>query len=467
LKLYQTLRAIVVMASVLALASCTSSRLPASAKLEHPVIFVPGMPGSLLKSTKDDEVLWGRFQLGRTFAQHEGGRLAVPILPGDDRADGPVPVVPSGVLERIEVNFLGLITRWQIYEGFLQQVKKLEPDPERGKFFHCFAYDWRLDCAGNARLLHQFMDRTAAQLKRDFPERFRAGEEVRFDIVAHSMGGLLARYALCYGDVPLETALQRRGGEWRSAGRCRKLIMVNPVNGGSLRAFQRLIKGYTYGPMLPQWSAGMLGTLPALYQLLPAEPDAIEVEGKQDNERVSVWDAQVWKDHGWGMFSPKAQKDVAWLSPGLTGEKRDALVMQHMSTCLRRAKDFRSALDGASCAESGIEFDLLIGTARQTARTARFDKELHAFIVTDHVPGDGLVTLRSALAMPGLALPHKHTNETPHGWHTVYFGRRNHIGAMNTHNWIQRILRLLTIGEPAGRCIEPARARGFFDRSLR
>ena len=72
--------------------------------------------------------------------------------------------------------------------------------------FTCFQfpYDWRRDNAENARRLHEFIrekrDYVQAELLRRYGIR---RDDLRFDVIAHSMGGLLLRYYLEYGDQPL------------------------------------------------------------------------------------------------------------------------------------------------------------------------------------------------------------------------------------------------------------------------
>jgi hypothetical protein len=432
--------------AALALVSCVSSGVPAKAKLQNPVIFVPGMPGSVLKSSKDGEVLWGTIHVGFEQPKQDGGRLALPLTPDVGRAASPVEIVPVEVLGRMQVDFIGLQMQFQIYASLVESMMRREPDPERGRFFHSFAYDWRLDCAENARQLHRFMEQTTAELRRDFPERYGHGEKVQFDFVSHSMGALITRYALAYGDVPLETALQRRGSTWASAERCRKFIMVNPVNGGSLRAFERLIKGYSYGPLLPQWSAAMLGTLPSLYQLMPAEPGVITISsGQQPGRAVSQFDADVWKAHRCGLFSPAVREDVAWLLPGLTGPQRDVAVTRHVAANLKRARDFRAALDGSTRVPPNVEFDLLMGVERPTPQRTRFHVPTRLFRTTHLDKGDGVVTLRSALDMPGLSPASEHGASQSRTWDSVYYGRWGHIVAMSSPTWIRRISRLLLV----------------------
>lgn len=445
------------------LISCVSQQQRPTAKLQNPVIFVPGMPGTVLKSSESGEVLWGKFDFGPQNTENTGERIAVPLRPGTP----PQGILPAEVMRQIEVNVLGMTTRWGIYRAFVEHMEALEPEPERGKFFHCFPYDWRLDCAENARLLHRFMKRSADRLRHDFPERYGHGQQVRFDIVAHSMGALLAQYALRHGDVPLEVAVKRRSDPWRCAELCNHFIMVNPINGGSIRVFLRLTNGYTYGPMLPEWSAGMLGTLPALYQLLPTDPGAVEIAGKHDAAPVPLFDAAVWKQQDWGLVSHKADGDLARLLPGQPVESRRDLAMQHVRTCLRRAADFHAALDGPARPPADVEFHLLMGTGKQTPRRVRFHPEKRTFEVTAREPGDSVVTLTSALSKPGLALPTVSGRTSTPTWHSVFYGRHDHIVGMRNHDWIHRITRLLKSRERRGSLTEPRLARGFFDRSLK
>lgn len=448
-------------AATLCLASCSTVPRKASTKLNHPVIFVPGMPGTMLKSSGNDEVLWGKFKLGPNQPPDVGDRLAV-AMDGERPGDGNG-VVPSEVIRRMEVTVLGMRTRWGIYGDFMQRVSAMEPEPERGRFFYVFPYDWRLDCVENARRLHRFMEDVAVKLRRDFPDRYGHGDQVRFDIVAHSMGALLTRYALRYGDVPLEVALQRRAEPWRHASRCHKFIMVNPINGGSLQPFERLMNGYSYGPMLPRWTAGVLGTLPSLYQLLPTQPDALEVAGHP----VSAFDADVWEKQRWGLFAPEADADLARLLPGRTPAQRRDLAARHARECLQRGADFHAALAGATPVPEGTEFHLLMGTGKATPARLRFDPEGRRLNVTRREVGDSLVTLTSALSIPGLMVPDGRGGTVKPAWRTVFLGRFDHIVGMRSDSWLRRITALLTDREEEGLDTEPRLARMFFDRSLR
>ena len=66
------------------------------------------------------------------------------------------------------------------------------PVVDNKRRYYIFEYDWRQDNVVTARKLHQYLD----QVRADHDD-----ENLTFDIVAHSMGGLVTRYFARYGSV--------------------------------------------------------------------------------------------------------------------------------------------------------------------------------------------------------------------------------------------------------------------------
>ena len=70
-------------------------------------------------------------------------------------------------------------------------------EPQQGEDFFFFDYDWRKDVAENAVLLAGYMENI---------KKVRGSPDLRFDMISHSSGHLIARYyALHGGKDVLET----------------------------------------------------------------------------------------------------------------------------------------------------------------------------------------------------------------------------------------------------------------------
>ena len=65
-----------------------------------------------------------------------------------------------------------------------------QPVGTRQRRYYIFPYDWRQDNVVIARKLDALIE----QLRRDYGD-----PQLKVDLVAHSMGGLIARYYLQYG----------------------------------------------------------------------------------------------------------------------------------------------------------------------------------------------------------------------------------------------------------------------------
>jgi len=133
-------------------------------------------------------------------------------------------------------------------------VKRLRTVP--GDSYVEFAYDWRLD---NRVAAQDLRDRIAVWLA----ARRQTHPNARVVLVAHSMGGLVARYYL-----------EVLGG-WRDA---RALVTFGTPYRGSLNALETLSNGLTKAFGLVDLS-DLVRSFPSIHQLLPIYPCVVIADG--------------------------------------------------------------------------------------------------------------------------------------------------------------------------------------------
>jgi pimeloyl-ACP methyl ester carboxylesterase len=170
-------------------------------------------------------------------------------------------------------------------------------------------------------------------------------QEIRFDIVAHSMGGLLLRYFLQFGDQLLPYDGSLPACNWRGAHYVDTAVTVGTPNGGSLMALEKLICGLKRNPVHPAYDPCVPGTMPALYQLLPRRRHR-SVVSTRTGRPVDVLNVDAWTAMGWGLANPAKSGLLAALIPDAHSnrERRD-VALDHLDKCLRSAKAFQAAMD--------------------------------------------------------------------------------------------------------------------------
>ena len=388
----------------------------------NPVVVIPGVLGSRLVGP-GGQVAWGAFGGGSANPRRaEGARLlALPMREGVPLAGLTDGVRPDGALDRVEVSLFGLPFQQRAYAdllGLLGAGGYRDPalamglsaadDAEPGEGFDwgdshflCFqfAYDWRRDNAENAARLHRFLLARRAEVQAERARR-RGGEpgdyDVRFDVIAHSMGGLVARHQLRYGGDPAPDTDPDAPVPWSGAPLVSKLILIGTPNAGSANALSNLVGGASFGPFVPSYPPQLLGTMPSLYQLLPRGRHGAVVD--RDGRRLDPLDPRVWVDRGWGLADPgrRADNRLAELLPGApdAGARRRVALL-HLAACLRRAAAFGAAMDRPASPPPGTELFLIAGDADATPSVLRAGREGVRPLAS--APGDGTVTRASAL----------------------------------------------------------------------
>jgi pimeloyl-ACP methyl ester carboxylesterase len=376
---------------------------------KRPVIVIPGILGTELINPKTGETVWPS-----AFRTSQEG-LPISANLEANRDD----LVPGKILETVRL--ARLVPEIYVYRDLLDALRRFAgyregnwqnpgTDGDRDTFY-VFPYDWRRDNVANARLLVQHIQRLKEQLQRP---------DLKFNIVAHSMGGLIARYAAMYGDADLPPDGVAIRPTWQGAAHISKIVMIGTPNEGSSDAFATIIEGYsiTEGlrrrvPLLNKLTAADAVRTPSVFQLMPHRDAAKFLDENLQPIDVDLYDATVWKRYGWSAL------DSAEFRRQYNGNVEE--IDAYLAATLKRARRFHESLDAVEGSESPVVLLAIGGDCEETlsAPVILRDEKKNRWLtltrprefrtsagvkiskqkVTDamYAPGDGRVTRASLL----------------------------------------------------------------------
>ena len=423
----------------------------------NPVILIPGLLGSKLVDPDSDTIVWGVFGTGTLNPNKpEGARLfGLPMQPGKNLHELKDRVQPAGTLDRVVVNFGGYPIEQNTYAYILgilgvggyrdQQLHEAGLVDWGNDHFTCFqfAYDWRRDLVESAKRFDRFIKEKKRYVQEQIALRFGIKDhDVKFDIVAHSMGGLVARYYLRYGaqDLPPDGSLPEP--TWAGARNVGNLIMVGTPNAGSIEALQVLVEGFKPALLLPRYPAAVLGTLPAVYALLPRNRHHPLLDA--DNQPVEdIYDPALWIKHRWGLANPDQDRVLQMLLPDSADDaQRRKTAVDHLKKCLERARQFSEAMDRPVQTPVGLKYYLVVGDSEDTDKTVRINSDSSVTIV-EKGPGDGTVLRSSALLDERLADTQNLRLVSPIPWTDVMFLFSSHRNITNDPFFTDNLLYIL------------------------
>ena len=378
----------------------------------NPVVVIPGVLGSRLVDNDSGQVVWGKFNpirfRRRTAADMRG--ISLPMSLGTPLSELRDDVRSDGTLA--ELSLAGIPVELEVYDQMLltlgvggyrdpQHPKAGEVDYGQ-EHFTCFQfdYDWRRDLAENAGQLEKFLHERRDYIREEYARRYGIEDaEIKFDIVAHSMGGLLARYYLRYGGQQLpEEKDSLPELDWRGAENVDRVVLVGTPNSGSTFALNDLVTGHHPAPLLPEYPPAALGTLPAIYQLLPRPRHQVLVRSDEPSQSLDFYDPELWRRLGWGLADPGQANLLRDLLPDVQDEQqRRAIALDHQRKCLAQARQMHRALDVPAAPPPGVSLHLYAGDAIETPAVLSANLKSGELSVLKQTPGDDTTTRHSAL----------------------------------------------------------------------
>jgi pimeloyl-ACP methyl ester carboxylesterase len=215
-------------------------------KVDDVVVLLPGILGSVLSRNGDTWAISPSAVL-RAITSLGGSLKDLQLTEGGHRAS------PDGIQATRVFKDTQIIPHfWKIdgYEKTARVLKETLALDDGDNYFE-FPYDWRLD---NRVAATQLAAKVEAWLQ---ARRNKLGkQDVKLILLAHSMGGLVARYFI-----------ERLGG-WSDT---RMLITFGTPYHGSLQALGFLVNGYPVkiGPIKVFDFSRVMRSFPSVYQLLP------------------------------------------------------------------------------------------------------------------------------------------------------------------------------------------------------
>jgi hypothetical protein len=427
----------------------------------NPVILVPGLIGSKLTHPPSDTTVWGAFtgEYADPRTAHGARLVGLPMRDGAPLSALRDSVRPDGALEEVETKVLGLPVTLDAYVDILRSLGIGGYRDESGALgqvnygpdhFTCFQfdYDWRLSNAENARRLHQFIQKKRAYVQREYAERFGVTNyDVEFDVVAHSMGGLVTRYYLRYGTAPLPTDGTAPEITWAGADHVDQAILVGTPNAGSAYTLRYLVEGRNYGQFAPTYPPAVLGTMPSLYQVLPrGRHGALRAASDTSVAVDSLYAFSFWKRMEWGLADPDQDRVLRQLLPTVDdAAARRRIALDHLRKSLAHARRFTAALDTPATRPDGLDLTLIAGDAEPTLAQMTVDRSTGALAPLDKGPGDGTVLRSSALMDERVGGRWAPTLRSPVDWSRVTFLFETHVEMTASPTFTDNLLYYLLV----------------------
>ena len=328
---------------------------PAPPTGKAPIIIIPGLTGSDLYNSKTGEEVW--------FKNHRSKDDDIRLPISSNIAANRDNLVTRDIIR--SVKFLKILPETEIYErlidalqtrgGYREAKWNTATRKDATDTFYVFPYDWRQDNVESARLLIRRIETLKRRLGRP---------NMKFNIVAHSMGGIVARYAAMYGNADLPTGTPQPN--WAGAKHFDKVFLLGTPNEGSVLSLDALLNGFSYIggglnlPFIQNITKFDIFTIPSAYQLLPHTGSFAAYDENLKPVALDLYDPETWDKYDWAVW-----KDDDFTKKFDAVEQKNA--RPFLVAMLARAKRFHAALDAPSSAKPPVSFYLMGADCKETS----------------------------------------------------------------------------------------------------
>jgi pimeloyl-ACP methyl ester carboxylesterase len=300
-------------------------------KDQPPVVFINGLLGSKLRDKHSQEEVWPGSTLNVLFGNHDH---FAPQVDPETLGVKPDQYEPYALtMKTVGQDLYGNIIKTMTdYGGYEEAVLGQKIDTNK-KHYYTFIYDWRQDNVKSVAKLADFID----QIRKDYDN-----PNLKVDIVAHSMGGLIARYYLRYGRTDVldsnDFPVNLYGAE-----RLRRIILLGTPNLGSAKQVKAFIEGVDIA--LGKISPEAMITMPSLYQLLPHALNNWLVNKEGEELKADLFNIKTWQKYKWNIFSEDIRQRIrARFDSDEEATAHLALLEEFLYKHLERARRFTWSL---------------------------------------------------------------------------------------------------------------------------
>ncbi len=405
-----------------------------------PVILIPGAFGTRLRDRVSGEEIWPGSWWRILFSSYP--ELALEFDPQTNR---PLPsrLEPAGIAEQaLRRDFYRPILQTLSQFGGYVRTQPGTPARKGERRYYVLSYDWRQDTLHSV----QELDRLIEAVRRDY-----ADPALRVNLVAHSMGGLIARYYLRFGTRDVLDG-EPHPVTMDGAPQVRNLVLLGTPNGGSVSSLHAFIGGEKVG--LRRIAPRTLATFPSGYQLFPHPLNTwlVDIEGKPRHD--DLFDPKTWQNMEWSVYAPSlaAAVDATEMQRYFAYNLERARRLAWMLSVAEPVSPVRYVLFGGGCNMTPARLLVEQSGGRDVVRLKPSDIAApRPGVPYDQLmiePGDGRVTKPSLLARETLdpGIPQDEDSFLPVAY--AFFLCENHTDLTSNINFQDNLLNVLLSNQP-------------------